>query len=154
MKRSNIIRMVQMTVPWLSVVFLPKNSIRRYLPVSILASLLVTGMCLLAVPYKWWKVMGGWKIKIFNDLSFILGPFFVGTLWIFHFSFGNFLRYFFLNLIMDSLFSYPLNYLYQRLNLYKLINFKPSQIFMSFFGFSIIIYLYQHIVQRVNNITK
>lgn len=149
-KMPNIIRILQLIVSWLSIVFLPKKTIREFLPVSIFASILVIGICSLAVPYKWWVVEGGWKDKIINDLSFIFGPFFVGTLWIFHFYFGNFKRYFLLNLLMDSMFSFVLTYIFQKLKLFKLVNFKPKHIFISFISFSLIIYGYQMILKRSN----
>ncbi|WNF38263.1 hypothetical protein RJD24_07500 [Bacillaceae bacterium IKA-2] len=148
MSKPNFIRTILVIVPWLSVVVLPKKSIRNFFPVSLFASILVVGMCSLAVPYKWWVVKGGWKYKLFNDLSFILGPFFVGTLWIFHFTFGNFKKYFLVNLIIDWIFSYPLNHLFQRMKLYKLVNFKPKHIYFSFLGFALTIYGYQHILKR------
>jgi len=145
----NIIRIIQLILPWISIVFLPKKSFKQYLPVSLFASLLVTGMCLLAVPYKWWVVKGGWKVKFLNDGSFIFGTFLVGTLWIFHLTFGNFKRYFGFNLLMDSLFSFPLSYLFQKLKLFKLVNFRPKHIYFSFITFSIIIYGYEVLIKRI-----
>jgi len=145
----NIIRILQLILPWISIVFLPKKSLKHYLPVSLFASLLVTGMCLLAVPYKWWVVNGGWKVKLLNDGSFIFGPFLVGTLWIFHFTFGNLKRYFGVNLIMDILFSFPLSYLFQKLKLFKLVNFRLKHIFFSFIMFSLIIYAYEVLTKRI-----
>jgi hypothetical protein len=35
---------------------------------------------MLSVPFKWWTVKGGLFNKVINDLSFILGPFFIGTI--------------------------------------------------------------------------
>jgi hypothetical protein len=144
----NIIRLTQFIGPWFSVVFLPKKSIDKFIPVSLFASVLVGGMCSLAIPFKWWRVEGGLKEKILNDSSFIFGPFLVGTLWIFHFTFGNFKRYFLVNLIMDFLFSYPLNYLYQKLRLYRLVNFKPKYILGFFMSYALIIYGFQLLVER------
>lgn len=145
----NIIRIIQLILPWISIVFLPKKSFKHYLPVSLFASLLVTGMCLLAVPYKWWVVKGGWKVKLLNDGSFIFGPFLVGTFWIFHLTFGNLKRYFGVNLLMDTLFSFPLSYLFQKLKLFKLVNFRPKHIFLSFITFSLIIYGYEVLIKRI-----
>jgi hypothetical protein len=145
----NLIRILQLILPWISVVFIPKKSFRQYFPVSLFASTLVTGMCSLAVPYKWWVVNGGWKVKLFNDGSFIFGPFLVGTLWIYHLTFGNIKRYLLINLIIDFLFSVPLTFLYQKLNLFKLVNFRVKHIFFSFISFSFIIYGYQMLIKRI-----
>ena len=146
---ANLIRVTLLTFPWVTLVFLPKRSIQEFLPVSFIASILVAGISAMAVRYKWWIVDGGWKSRVFNDTSFILGPFFVGTLWIFHISFGNFKRYFLVNLIMDLMFSYPLNYLFQRFKLYRLVNFTPRKIFLFFISFSFIIYGSQLMLKRL-----
>ncbi len=145
---SNFIRILQLLLPWIFIVFLSKKSFKQYFPVSLIASILVTGMCLLAIPFKWWTVKGGWKAKFLNDGSFIIGPFFVGTLWIFQFTFGNFKRYFLVNLLMDAFFAFPLTSLYQKLNLFKLVNFKPKYIFLSFINFSFIIYVFEVLIKR------
>ncbi|MCT8136757.1 hypothetical protein H1D32_02695 [Anaerobacillus sp. CMMVII] len=145
----NVIRLLMLTVPWFSIAVLPKKSFREYLPVSAFTSLLVCCMCLAAVKNKWWIVRGGWKSTLFNDFSFVFGPFFIGTLWVFHFTFGNFKRYLLANLIMDLVFSYPLNYLLQRLGLYKLVNFKPKHIFAMFSVFSVTIYGCQLLFNRL-----
>lgn len=143
----NVIRIIMLLSPWISIVFLPRKATRRYLPVSLFASFLVIGMCALAVPYKWWIVKGGWKIKVLNDGSFIFGPFLIGTLWIFHFTYGNFKRYFVVNLLMDFLFSYPLSFLFQKVKLFTLVNFKPKHIFFSFISFSFVIYGFEMLLK-------
>jgi hypothetical protein len=143
-----ILRILHLTLPWISIIFLPKKSLKQYLPVSIFASFLVTGMCTLAIPLRWWKSEGGWKAKLLNDSSFVFGPFFVGTLWIFHFTFGNIKRYFLANLIMDFLFSFPLTYIYQKLKLFRLINFRPWHIFFTFISYSFVIYGFQTWIKK------
>ena len=144
----NVIRILQLFLPWISLVFMPKKSMRTYFPASLFASSLVIGMCSLAIPYKWWSVKGGQKGKTLNDSSFIFSPFLVGILWIFHFTFGRFKRFFFVNLLMDSLFAFPLSYLYQKLDLFKLVNFKPKHIFFSFISFCLTIYGYQALTNK------
>lgn len=76
----NVIRILQLFLLWIPLVFMSKKSMRTYFPASLFASSLVIGMCSLAIPCKWWSVKGGWKGKILNDSSFIFGSFLVGTL--------------------------------------------------------------------------
>lgn len=144
----NLIRVIQLIAPWILILFLPKKSFKQYLPVSLFASFLVIGMCILAIPFKWWVVKGGWKAKLLNDGSFIFGPFLVGTLWIFHFSFGNLKKYLCINLVMDSLFAFLICSMCQKLKLFKLVNFKPKHIFYSFISYSIIIYVFELLMKR------
>ncbi|WP_018707752.1 hypothetical protein [Siminovitchia fordii] len=144
----NITRIVSLIISWISAIFLPKSAFRKYLPVSIFCSLLVICGCFLSYRYKWWRVKGGIKELIFHDLSFIFGPFFVGTIWIFHLSFGKFKRYILLNLISNLSFSYPLTYVFEKLNVYKLVNFKRIHLFLYYYVFAFIIYGYQLLIER------
>ncbi|MBA2876639.1 hypothetical protein HNR31_003457 [Anoxybacillus caldiproteolyticus] len=142
------IRASLIILSWSTVFFLPKNSLKRFLPVSFFTSLLVVLMSMLSIPYKWWTVQGSMKRKITNDLSFIFGPFFVGTIWIFHFTYGKFCLYLITNAMMDYTFAYPLTALFQRLKVYKLVNFKPIHVFLSFLSYAVIIYGYQSFLQK------
>lgn len=141
---ANFIRIGMFIISWLSVVFLPKKSFKKYLSVANFAAILILITSMIAVPYKLWIVEGdGKKAKIYNDLSFIFGPFFIGTIWIFHFTFGKFKFYFLLNSIMDFLLAFPMCYIFQKLKLFKLVNFKPIYIFMTHITYSIFLYGYQ-----------
>lgn len=145
---ANLFRITQLILPWISIVFYPKRSLIRYLPVAILAAILVGGMCTLAAPYKWWRVEGGLKTKLFNAFSFIMGPFFIGTLWIFYFTFAQFKRYFITNLLFDGFFAFIFSAVLEKLNMFKLVNFKRIYIFLSFLSFSFIIYGYELLLNK------
>jgi hypothetical protein len=148
------IRASLIILSWFTVFFLPRNSLKRFLPVSFFASLLVVLTCMLSIPYQWWTVQGSIKRKITNDLSFIFGPFFVGTIWIFHFTYGKFWLYLVTNAMINYTFSYPLTALFQRLKVYKLINFKPIHIFLSYISYAVIIYWYQSFLQKSQKIVS
>lgn len=151
MKLANLVRIMLLIFPWLTFSFIPKKSLKTFLPVSFFASLLVLGMYFFAWSNKWWTVKGGVKYKLFNDLSFVFGPFFVGTIWIFHYTFGKFKLYFLTNLFIDFLFAYPINFILQRLRLYRLVNFSSNYILIFFTCFSLLIYGFQLIYQRIRN---
>src|SRR3954464_6669223 len=116
---------------------LPRGVFKKFAPVANLAISFVLIQSLLSVPFKWWTVKGGMKEKIFNDLSFILGPFFVGTIWIFHFTFGKFGLYFLVNTAINYLFAYPMCWIFKKLNVFKLVNFKPIHVFILYVSYSI-----------------
>lgn len=143
-----LIRLGVVFISWTSFVFLPKRSFNRYLPVSIFTSVLVLMICALSIPYKFWVIRGNKTTRLLNDLSFVFGPFFAGTLWVFHLTFGKFKKYVGLNLIMNALLSFPLSYLFQKLKVYKLVNFKSTYVFLTYFGFSFIIYRYQLLLEK------
>lgn len=142
------IRTCLLLIPWLTTFLIPKNVFKNYLPVATFGSLLVIIESMLSVPFKWWTVKGGQLIKIANDLSFILGPFFIGTIWIFRFTFGKFWIYLLANTLMDLFLAYPVNWLMQKLKVYKLVNFKPKHIFYISICFSLVLYGFQIYISR------
>ncbi|MEH7119994.1 hypothetical protein V7128_21595 [Neobacillus vireti] len=145
---SAIIRTVLFLIPWLTSYFIPRNVFKKYTPVATFATLLVIIESMLSIPFKWWTVKGGLLSKVINDLSFILGPFFVGTIWIFHFTFGKFWMYLLTNTLMDLFLAYPVNWSLQKLKVYKLVNFKPKHIFFTAICFALVIYGFQLFVTR------
>jgi hypothetical protein len=146
------IRLGLFVISWLSVIVLPKNSFKKYLPVANLASSIILIQSLLSLPYKLWVVEeGGIKDKVFNDLSIILGPFFIGTIWIFHFTFGNLRLYLLVNMLTNFLFAFPMSYLFKKLKLYKFVNFRPIHIFITQVFYSICIYGYQLFLNKIKH---
>ncbi len=138
-----LIRWGLLILSWFSMLFLPKEKIKKYLPVTTFSTLLVVALSILNIPFKWWKVEGGLLNKVFNDFSFIFGPYFCGTIWIFHLTFGKFTKYFLTNLIMDAALSFPLGTLLQKLKVFKLVEFKPKHIFYTTFSYALALYAFQ-----------
>ena len=145
---SNLIRIGLIIISWISILLLPKPAFRKYLPVSILCSLMVVCGCFVSYRYKWWKVKGGITELIFMDFSFIYGPFFAGTLWFFHLTFGKFKRYLLLNSLANISFSFPLTSFFEKYSVYKLVNLKRIYLFLLYSGFAVIIYGYQLLIER------
>lgn len=74
---ANFFRIFNAIVLWaIVIIFLPKNSFKRFLPVTLFCSLLLLIVEMLSPIFNWWKVKGGYKFILFDALAFILGPFF------------------------------------------------------------------------------
>lgn len=148
MKKNSYIMWGLLILPLLTLPLIGKKHFFRFLPSATFVSLLLALMSEIAQSRRWWKV----KINLIPDLttnvSFVLSTFFVGTLWVFKYSYGNFFKYLGANLILDWLFSYPFTSLFQKLNVFKLIRFKQHQIFLTFISFSLIIYWFQKKVEE------
>jgi hypothetical protein len=140
---SVLLRIGLIIISWSTFFLIPKKVFKMYTPVATFASLLVIIQSILSVPFKWWTVKGGLFTKVFNDLSFIFGPFFIGTIWIFHFTFGKFGLYALINILMDAFLAYPVNWVFEKLKVYKLVNFKPRHIFFTSISYALVIYAYQ-----------
>ncbi|MBT2659106.1 hypothetical protein J7E81_28440 [Bacillus sp. ISL-18] len=144
----NLIRIGLLLISWSTLFFIPKKTLKTYTPVAIFASILLVIESILAVPFKWWTVKGGLLHKFFNDFSFIFGPFFVGTILFFRFTFRKFWLYAITNLLMDLFLAFPVSWLSQKLNVFKLVNFKPKHIFYTAIIYAIVIYGFQNFITR------
>ncbi|MBM7651086.1 hypothetical protein [Neobacillus cucumis] len=147
-----LIRIGLFLIPWLTVFFIPKEEFKKYTPVATFATLIVLAESVLSGPFKWWKVKGGPLQKALNDFSFIFGPFFVGTIWIFRFTYGKFWLYLLANILMDSFLTYPASWILQKLHVFKLVRFKPKHIFFTAMPYAILIYLYQMYISKPKHI--
>lgn len=148
---TNIFRIATPIVMWgIVLLFLPKQSLKRYLPVSLFCSCLLLIETLLSIIFEWWKVKGGTKNLVFDALTFIFGLFFTTNLWIFHFTYGKFLLYALCNLLMDLIFAYPLNILFQKIGHYKLKKFNSTTLFITSYALALLNYGFQTFMEKQN----
>ena len=147
--KANFFRIVNAIILWAIVIlFLPKRSFKRYLPVTLFSSSILLIQTLLNIIFKWWKVKGGIKLLIFDDLAFIFGPFFTINLWVFHFTYGKFSLYSLTNLVLDAIFGFLLNPLFQKVGHYKLKNINSFGLFLFYYLFSFINYGFQKLFEK------
>ncbi|MGM0835346.1 MAG: hypothetical protein ACQEV7_04255 [Bacillota bacterium] len=135
---------LSLIVPWLSLFFMKKDSIKRYLPVAILVSLLLTILYEIGYTYDWWVL----KDKIvpwghITNISFAYGLFLISTIWIFHYTYRNFKLYMVTNIIVDAIFNFGVLKLTERFGINKLINMPDWGIYLIMLGLALIIYIYQ-----------
>ncbi len=149
---ANFFRIGNAVVLWaIVIIFLPKQSFKKYFPVTLFCSCILLIQTLLNLHFKWWKVKGGTKYMIFDALAFILGPFFTMNLWVFHFTYGKFSLYALCNLIMDLVFAYPLNAFFQKIGHYKLKKFNSTIIFLISYSLSLLNYGFQKFIEKPNS---
>jgi hypothetical protein len=130
-------------LPWLSLFFLKKESIKRYMPVTIFTALLVTITFEIAYVYKWWVI----KEEIvpwgnITNVSFAYGMFFIGTMWIFYFTYRKFWVYLFTNLVVDGLYVFFFAKLIEG-KIRVLVNIDKPTLFFVMILQALIIYGYQ-----------
>lgn len=149
---ANLFRIGNAIILWAIVnKFLPKQSFKKYLPVTLFCSCILLIEALLNPVFNWWKVKGGTKYMIFDALAFIFGPFFTINLWIFHFTYGKFSLYALCNLIMDLVFAYPLNAFFQKIGHYKLKKFTSTTLFLISYSLALLNYGFQKFIEKPNS---
>src|SRR4051812_21076527 len=102
-ENSLLIKLVSwalLVIPWLSTLLLPKFVMKRYMPVALFACVLVFIWNELGYTYNWWTF--SYKIfpQIITDVSFVLGTFLIGTIWIFYLTFRRFWLFLIVNIGM------------------------------------------------------
>ncbi|MCA0753528.1 hypothetical protein KP806_00575 [Paenibacillus sp. N4] len=130
-------------LPWPTLLFLGKKSVKRYMPVAVFVSLLVTILFEVAHSLKWWVLIDQivpWGY--ITNVSFVYGIFLVGTIWIFHYTYRNFWLYLLVNAVIDGLFMFVLSNFFEG-RIYNLVNFNQFQVFLLMVGLSLVIYGYQ-----------
>ncbi|MDQ6595524.1 hypothetical protein E2K98_25855 [Bacillus salipaludis] len=133
--------------PWLTVPFMGIRSFLRFLPVASFTNLFLSVFSLICYKKKWWIT----KSPISPgpiDFTFILGPFFVATLWIFKLTFGNFPKYLLTNMVLDVINAFPLPYIGKKFGVVKFIKMKHTTWYFICIFLSVIIYGFQYVVEQ------
>ncbi|MBT2641371.1 hypothetical protein J7I80_03890 [Bacillus sp. ISL-41] len=144
----NIFRLGMLLISWATLLLYPKRDFKRFLPVTIFVTGMVSILLVISHPYKLWKVSGSIKTRIFNDLCFTLGPFFVTNLWIFRLAYGNIWQYLGINLVIDYLLAFPVTKFFKKINIYQLERLKPLHFLSIIYSFAIFAYGFQHLFQK------
>ncbi|WP_052486944.1 hypothetical protein [Gordoniibacillus kamchatkensis] len=135
-----------LVVPWISLFVLKPASIRRFMPVSIFAALIVTIVFEIAHAFRWWTILDKAIIVpwgYITNTAYTYGFFLIGTLWIFKFTYRRFWLYMLTNLVIDGVFQFGLDPLFARAGFYRFENITHWQTFLIMIGVAVLLYLYQ-----------
>lgn len=106
-------------------------------------SLLVYCENVLAERIKWWTI----STKIFPHVNgimpFVLGVFLTGSVWILKFTYKNIYLYVFVNILVDTFFTYPFYSLFKKFGVWRLAHLKQYQLSALFFVKSLLMYAFQ-----------
>ncbi|RSD25522.1 hypothetical protein [Mesobacillus subterraneus] len=140
----NLFRLGMVVLSWSSFLLYPKRSFKRFLPVTIFVTALVSILLILSKPFRLWKVTGGLGSKLVNDLGFTLGPFFAANMWVFKLAYGNIWQYLGINLVIDYILAFPLSTIFRKLDIYRLDRLRPKYFFVIIYSFAIMAYAFQY----------
>lgn len=146
---ATVFRIVNAIFLWGSIIkYLPKQSFKRFLPVTLFCSCLLLIQTVLNPIFNWWQVKGGTKYMVFDALAFIIGPFFTINMWVFHLTYGKFSLYALCNLIMDVVFAYFFNPIFQKIGHYKLKKFNSTTLFCISYSLALLNYGFQKLYEK------
>jgi hypothetical protein len=147
MKYSRFLLLLMMIIPWFSLPFLGKKTIKRFLPAAIFISFIVKLENYIAYRRRWWW-FSRLHPKIKGDTSFIVGPFLFSTLWIMKCTYGRLFIYILVNGILHFVFAYPELNMLKRFGIVSLVRINPFQYVLILFTRAMLLYSFQYIKEK------
>jgi hypothetical protein len=132
-------------IPWLSVLFMDKSHSSGIYQWQVLLIYLL--VFLVSSVIRWWINKNPFSPGNV-DFSYILGPYFVATLWIFKLTYGNFPKYLFTNVLLNTLNAFPMAYVWEKVGTFKFKKINHIGWYFICIILSIIIYDYQYLVEK------
>ncbi|MEH7327016.1 hypothetical protein CN902_06120 [Priestia megaterium] len=134
-------------IPWLTIPFMGKKSFLRFLPVASFINLFLSVFSLTANQKKWW-INKNPLSPGYVDFSYILGPYYVATLWIFKLTYGNFPKYLITNMMLDLVNAFPFGSISEKVGIFKFQKMKHVTWYFICVGLSVFIYGFQYLVEQ------
>jgi len=130
-------------VPWFTLLFIKRESFKKYLPVTLFTALLVTIVYEIAYTYKWFAI----KETIvpwgnITNVSMAYGAFFITTIWVFYFTFKNLWLYIVANVIIDAFGAWIVKKIYEARGITH-FTISSFTIFLIFTTLALISYAFQ-----------
>jgi hypothetical protein len=149
LKYSKSLLLLLMILPWFSVPLLGKDAFKRFLPAGLFISLVVRMVNFVAKKRRWWWWYETLHPKMSGVIPFMWGPFLIGTLWILKWTYGKFLRYITLNIIVDGAFTYGLVYYLQKFGIASLVRMKKTPLMFIFMVEALLLYGFQFFKEKL-----
>ncbi|RTE09347.1 hypothetical protein [Paenibacillus whitsoniae] len=133
-------------IPWLSLFIMKPASIRRFMPVAIIGALLVTIVFEIAHAFRWWTIFDKAIIVpwgYITNTAYVYGFFLIGTLWIFKLTYHKFWLFLLTNLVIDGMFQFGMDPLFERAGFYRFEHITHWQVFFIMISIALLLYLYQ-----------
>lgn len=137
-----------LVIPWLSTPLMGKKSFVRFLPVATFVGYVFSFLSEIADRNKWWKVKNALFPKYRLDFSYLLGLFFIVTIWIFKLTYRNFFKYLITNIVVDYFFIFYIVKFFTKVGVFEFKKMRPKHFYILSVVTAIVIYFYQSIVER------
>jgi hypothetical protein len=145
--QKKLFSLAMIIIPWLTVPLMGKKAFFRFLPVASFINLFLSVLSLTANKKKWWMNKNPLSPGSV-DFSYILGPYYVVTLWIFKLTYGNFPKYLMTNMALDFINAFPFASVWEKVGIFKFQKMKHTTWYFICVGLAIFIYGYQYLVEQ------
>ncbi len=150
-KRHKVFNLSIILIPWLSMLFLGKRSIKRYSVSSGLIGIFEILNRLYGHKRNWWKFYDKPKTFIRDELPFDVGPYVPLSMWILKFSYGNFKKFVLLNVFVNTIFAFLFMPLLKKIKIVRLHRLNYFQFFIYIHYKAYILYGIQYLFEKVKS---
>jgi hypothetical protein len=148
-KRHLLFNLTIIIVPWMSLLFIGKRSMKRYTLTGIFIVLFEILNHIYGHKRKWWKFYDKRASFFRDELPFSIGPYMPLSLWLLKISYGNFKKFIFLNAVADSLFAFFFIDVLEKLKIIGLKNLNHFQFFIYLHFKAYLMYGFQYILDKI-----
>lgn len=150
-KRHLVFNLMIILLPWLSLLFIGKRSLKRFSFSGIFIIIFEIINHLYGHKRKWWKFYDKRKSFIRDELPFSIGPYMPLSLWLLKISYGNFKKFVLLNVIADGLFSFFIIDVLKRMKIIRLNRLNHFQFFIYIHYKAYLLYGFQYLFEKVKS---
>jgi hypothetical protein len=148
-KRHVVFNIAIILIPWLTLLFIGKRSIKRYSFAGIFIVIFEIINHLYGHKRNWWKFYDKRKSFIRDELPFSIGPYLPLSMWLLKISYGNFKKFVVLNLISDGLFAFVIIDVLKKLKIISLGRLNHVQFFIYLHFKAYLLYGFQYLYEKL-----
>lgn len=129
-RRHFIFNLSMIMIPWLSLLFIGKRSIKRYSVASVFIVIFEILNHMYGHKRNWWEFYDKPKSFIKDELPFSVGPYAPLCMWLLKSSYGNFKKFVLFNVISDGLFAFVFIKILNKIKIVRLNRLSHIQFFI------------------------
>jgi hypothetical protein len=148
-KRHVVFNISIILIPWLTLLFIGKRSIKRYSFAGIFIVIFEIINHLYGHKRNWWKFYDKRKSFIRDELPFSIGPYLPLSMWLLKISYGNFKKFVVLNIISDGLFAFVIIDVLKKLKIISLGRLNHVQFFIYLHYKAYLLYGFQYLYEKL-----
>ncbi|MFE8700784.1 hypothetical protein ACFYKX_09170 [Cytobacillus sp. FJAT-54145] len=148
-RRHILFNLTIIIIPWLSLLFLDKRNIKRYIPASVIIGIVEFVSHIYGHRNKWWKFYDKPKSFIRDELPFDIGPYVPLSIWILKASYGNFKKFVLLNATANALFTFVFMPFLKKIKIIRLNRLNYFQFFFYIHYKAYLLYGAQYLFEKV-----
>ncbi|MCL7745996.1 hypothetical protein [Halalkalibacter alkaliphilus] len=135
-------------IPWLSLLFIGKSSRKRYSFAGFFIIVFEIVNHLYGNKRNWWKFYDKQKSFLRDELPFSVGPYMPLSMWLLKYSFGNFKKFVFLNVVADATFAFLIIDVLKKYKIIRLNQLNPLQFFIYLHYKAYLLYGVQYLYEK------